>query len=447
MRWLKLVLFATLVALVAAPASAQSRRPYRGLFGGGFGDTEQSVVFSASVGTGYDTNAQRGTLDPSVAETETAPRRRSSTFTGGSAGLGYSLARGAFSLGASTGTSFSYYRSLPRPRINGYNASMSTSWRPTYRLSMSASERLSYGPFLGLGELPSVLDLTGPPVEFLQTDLVVEDRLASNTTAALTYSLSRNIGLSAGYGQTDDLWKNGLRDLSSRQGNVGLAYGRQIKKYFGFRVGYSYQGTQYRPTSADPTWNFSHGGDFGLSFGQNGGLALTRRLRLSFGAGLGSGRGLRPGDRVHYSVTGQAGLTRDIGRTWQASLQYSRGLGFNAFFEEPVLSDTLTAAFGGQISRRLQFSSSASASKGNVGFGRDENTNNLLRYAANAGLTCGLTRMVGVSLTYLYSQYDVGAGVVFPLGIDRVGDRHAVRASLSLWAPLFARARRPNATR
>ncbi len=111
-----------------------------------------------------------------------------------------------------------------------------------------------------------------------------------------------------------------MRDLASKQANVGISYGRQLKKYFGFRLGYSYQLSQYRGSDLDPQWVGTHGGDIGLNFGRNGALELNRRTRLSFGVGVGSGRGLRPGERLHYTVTGNAGLTRDVGRTFQASL-------------------------------------------------------------------------------------------------------------------------------
>src|SRR5688500_8910763 len=91
--------------LIAVPAAAQQprpARPYRGLFGGGMGDTEQVLTLTGSVGVGYDDNVladQSGTgglgTDPRIDQ--------SGTFQQMSGGLTYSLERTRVSLGASLG--------------------------------------------------------------------------------------------------------------------------------------------------------------------------------------------------------------------------------------------------------------------------------------------------------------------------------------------------------
>ena len=57
----RIILSVCVAALFAAstPAAAQAprpERPYRGLFGGGVGDVEQSLIWNGSTGGGYDDN-------------------------------------------------------------------------------------------------------------------------------------------------------------------------------------------------------------------------------------------------------------------------------------------------------------------------------------------------------------------------------------------------------
>ncbi len=106
------VLLACAGALViAAPAAAQlprPERPYRGLFGGGVGDTEQSLTLNVQLAGGYDDNifADQGAGGGGVPPSSTPPTNvvaQGGSYGQLSSGLTYSLARTRVSVGASAG--------------------------------------------------------------------------------------------------------------------------------------------------------------------------------------------------------------------------------------------------------------------------------------------------------------------------------------------------------
>ena len=78
-----------------------------------------------------------------------------------------------------------------------------------------------------------------------------------------------------------------------------------------------------------------HSFDVGIDFHKA--LSLSRRTTLSFGTGT---TAFADVNGTHIYATGNATLTRELGRTWFATAAYNRDVSFLSTFREPVLSIT-----------------------------------------------------------------------------------------------------------
>jgi hypothetical protein len=154
---------------------------------------------------------------------------------------------------------------------------------------------------------------------------------------------------------------------------------------------------------------------------------------------------LRDRQQTYFRLTGNAALTREIARSWAASLSYNRGMGFVERFREPFFTDTVTLGLDGMISRRLSFRSAAGAVTGDVGL--SSNANTFGSYFGSTGLNLGITRSVALGTDYNYYRYSFARADGLPTGIARQMGRHSARVYLSVWVPIVQRGRRTDASR
>jgi hypothetical protein len=103
-------------------------------------------------------------------------------------------------------------------------------------------------------------------------------------------------------------------------------------------------------------------------------------------------------------------------------------------FTQPFLSDAITGSFGGLLSRRARFTSSADYSIGSVGFAGQNNGYDSA--SVQAGLEYALTHHLALFGRYLYYRYHFDSGVVldprFVPTLDRQGLRIGLNASLPI---------------
>lgn len=218
-----------------------------------------------------------------------------------------------------------------------------------------------------------------------------------------------------------------------------------ITRHISVRGGYRFNASKEinAVDEADAPYVRTQGADVGIDYNRGGGLRLTRRTNVSFGVGLGSTVDTSGSQR--YFVTGNIDLVHEIGRTWSASVGYSRNMDFSTLFLEPMLSDNVFAGFGGLISSRLSFQSSIGYSASAVGFAGGEN-----RYDAAhglVGLQTGLTRYIALGVNYTYYYRSIGQALELPSGLTDHAESQAVNVFVSAWAPLYQRMRRPHGTR
>jgi len=437
----------TAVLAIAAPASAQiaqptlrSTRPARGLFGGGVGDVSQSLIFTASLGGGYD-KAEGGQIinGPGLAPIVSPPWVGSHVVA--MTALGYSLSLGRVHAGA-TFDAHGRFRDGQSNTFSGMGAGGNIGWDIASRTTLSASQgfsrqprnmQLFYGGAFDATSTPNtVFDLSGA------TSLA--DYTSSQTSVRFQQGITSRIALNAGYSYLTYFGSNNstMSDATTSTAALGLSY--SIAKGVYFRMGYGSTTARYGASSQPVRYN-GLVMDGGLVFDRA--LSLTRRTSVTFSTGLTGARD--DAGLVHYFVAGRGTLSYELGRSWTTAVNYRRGVDFDQTFGQPIVMDMVSAGISGDLNRRFQASAGVAGSWGSIGINAGASGYNA--YSASADLRTALTRQLGISLSYAYRHYFVDDQRSLPIGMQPSTDRHSIRATLDLWVPLFTRARRPDATR
>jgi opacity protein-like surface antigen len=422
------------VAVGVDDASAQGPRPgrpYRGLFGGGVGDFTQLLTVNGSVGTGWDNNLLADALGRETGVVNDLNSSHRGGLGTASASLNYSLNKERVSARASAGNTTRYYPSLGSDFVNRQYLFSGGSWNIGKGLAVGASA--SYQPY-SLGALyPGLIDpRTG--------DEIVDEDFASSSQHYAAYSgvmsfehrLSRRTTFSIdGTYHIRDSSFQGLRTVRS----AGAGISRSLTRDLSLRLGYRYYDAEYDGYGGRAA---NHVIDVGIDYAHA--LSISRRTQISFSTGTSADRSAVT-NQMRYRAIGSADLTHEIGRTWFASLGYSRGVRFIDSWPEPVFYDGATAQLSGLVTRRLQVFASLRAA-----FGKQEvfaDSSRFHTYYGNTGLSYALSRFINAGVTYAYYQHRFPNSFVLAPGYPSHVSRETVRVYISAWAPLFRRTGRP----
>jgi hypothetical protein len=148
---------------------------------------------------------------------------------------------------------------------------------------------------------------------------------------------------------------------------------------------------------------------------------------------------------TRFFAGGMVNFQYEIGRSWDLGLHFDRAVNFYQMLGQPTFYDTLNAEISGGIGRRVQISGGAGLIKGTIGV--VSGAPGYKAGNAGAGVRFGLSRNIGLSVNYAYYNYRYDSDAALPPGLLASMERQVVRVSLDVWAPLFERARRANATR
>lgn len=441
-RFIRSATVSAILVCVAVPAWAQRprpQRPYRGLFGGGVGATEQLLTATASLGGGFSDNlvvGLRGGGRPRVSDANTSFRGGSAQFSGS---LSYSLDLRRVTVNANAGTTASYFPSLGIGILRRDSARVNASAQLASWLSANAFA--SYRPFS-----LSPLFAADPEASPQDADAPVAD-LPSSLSNYITYGgglshrrqLSRRMSFTANY--TYRARESSFDEGRFQRQGAGAQLTYNVAKGLDVRAGYRYSVAQYpgKESGLD-----NHLIDAGVNFNRNLSLSLSRRTLVSFGTGMaGTTRENleetvpdRP-TQLQFRLIGNVSLIHEIGRTWSAGAQYNRSVRFDESWPEPISTDSVTAAVGGLIGRRVQSQSNIGTSRGRSGFDRTGGGFN--GYYATSRLGFGLNRYVNMGLLYMYYRQRIGQAVLLAPGFAGSLNRQAVNAYLTVWAPLFQR--------
>jgi hypothetical protein len=353
--------------------------------------------------------------------------------------------------GATVAASSRYYPSLPTTFVNGYVGSAGGSVHLFNTPDVTVHQNVSYRPYTFGRVLPVVAEEGIGLAEEPDLDLVSTERqyLVYSGGVGMSHGLSRRSSMNLQYNYLRRSSLGNDRWLFNQSASAG--YRLSLTQGLAFRTSYGYGVGRYEPNNRSVE---SHNIDVGFDYGRA--LSFSRRTTLSFGTGTaatGVSRSrtdletsvTRDGSRMRLHAAGHARLAHEIGRTWQASLAYQRGVRFVDEIDEPVVGGhSAVAALGGLFNRRLTFQSTVRA------FIRGEGVSSGRRfdmYLGSASLSLALSRYAGLGVVYAYYRYRFDNDLALPIELPRSLERQSIRAQLSVWAPLFQRVRRTNATR
>lgn len=410
---------------IAPPSRAE--RPYRGLFGGGVGETAQSLTFDGSFGAGT------GGTQPSMASgAENLALQGTGNLTT-SGNLDYSLNRGRFGINLSNTVLADYYQHpsgnkiLPRDIATaGFSLSLG---RTAVGVGMT---------YKNVPELSASDFFDGEPAEIIPLNQNVPLTFARysryGTTLDVSQPLTRRLRMGAGASHARGMIESRAWTISTYYGSVGYSIGKGLGAYVEYKDGGQRDDTPGAPSTLDRHPRTSFGIDFSKP------LSFSRRTTLSFTTGT-AGMHDRSLDEMRYQLVGSVSLNREIGRTWLASVTYARDVRQIESLGEPLLSDFVTVGLRGSISHRVQFGTRYGASSGQLGSSK-ESVSQTNTYFGSAQASVALTRLLGLTIDYAYYDYALPSHVLLGDATGASGKYQVVRTYLQLWLPLITQRKR-----
>jgi hypothetical protein len=292
-----------------------------------------------------------------------------------------------------------------------------------------ASQSVGFSPYYQFGAMPN-----GSPSELDETALAHGDfansgvsALTLSTDATMTQAIGRRTSLALSYYSQRTTFDQSNLDQMSLIGSVSLSH--RLSRYLSLRTGYGLRSARYPSANAETVR--VHALDLGLDYARA--LSLTRRTTLSFRSGSVA---TKVADGMAYVITGDAALTRMIGRTWNVRLGVKRDVNLLEGFTEPVLSNVLTTGIGGGLNRRMSVSSSVTVSSGTVGVA-NQTGSNYWNWTAGGAWRLTLSRRSALDAGYFYYGHRFEDGVVLPPGVLNQQIRQGLRVGLTWLIPVM----------
>lgn len=432
-------LLALVLCLFGASASAQTtppggiappsrpERPYRGLFGGGVGNTVQSLTFEGKVGGGFVENP--------LAEQGFAAARDPSTG-GGASGLGtakltYSMYRTRWGASADHMTLLDYYPQLGQNSVQDRHVMTAN----VYFMPAKSTRVAFVQNFKNFPEV-SYSDLFDPQLE--QGVLVNQDLGLSQvrytrygSSVEVTQKLSNRSRVNATLGYAHG--KVESREWIILTGSANLTH--SISKGIALSLGYQEGGQRdVNPGAVQEPRNRQPRIQAGIDINQP--LSISRRTKVAFSTGL-AGTQDRSLKQTTYHLIGAARVNREFGQTWVAGLTYNRGVRQLEPIGVALFSDSLTFLVQGSFSKRVQFQSHVGISNGRVG-----STGRLENQVGSMQVSVALTKQLAFETDYADYRYSATSGDLPPEAIGQRNSR-SLRMSLQVWLPLISRTKKP----
>jgi opacity protein-like surface antigen len=419
--------------------TARPERPYRGLFGNGGADARETLILNTSIGGGYDDNLLLDQPGGSAGDPRIAKSGGLGLFN---ASLAYNNNKDRGSIGAMAGASTRYYPTQDEdPYVGAYGAAVGGSYRYGTRSTLSVNQSVSYQPYTFATLFPLLIEpLPGQfPDQALDLATGKQEYLSLYSNARLSHAMSRRTTFVANYGfnvsetafTVLDAIDPGDMLFSGHNAYAGITYA--LSRDASMRAGYGYTDGSF---SNSTTRGRTHNIDVGIDYRKA--LSFSRRTTFSFSTGTAA---LTNGDRTNFQFIGSANLAHEIGRSWLANVAYDRSFNFVDTLLLPVFQDSLSASIGGLISRRVDFQSGVRAIVGTFGYDVSRASNTFDTFQAYAGISYAVTRFMQVGTNYSFYRYRFDDFAPLPLAVPRNVDRQSVRAQLNFWLPLMTRRR------
>jgi len=424
-----IVVAAVCVCAFAAAADAQTaERRVPQLFGRVPSHGDQQLNVSASSMGAYDDDViaalQSGSVDPRT--------QKSGTYNELATQVAYAKQGRRLLFGVSESSTLRYtpsLRDLSGMQHVGAIGLSGTLGKTRIRLNQT----LGYSPYYSFAPQQSLFELEPGRVPASVSGSVV------SRMDARTLGSSADISQPLGQRTTLQLTSS-LQDTDFRRDGSGLrseALGgrvvRNLTRDFGIVLGYGFQQGIYRTSPTDSRITTFHNLDLGIDYHRA--LSLTRRVAVNVTSGSTLVRGLDGSSQ--YRVIGDAKVTREIGRSWQAAAAYHRGVDLIDGFGEPFFQDSLIFSAGGTLNSRVSLSVAGGYAKGQLGMANSgAAVNNNDSYNASAHLRVALSRTLAFTSEYSLYRYQFDRATSLPLGLPAQLQRQGFRAGLELWLPL-----------
>jgi hypothetical protein len=250
--------------------------------------------------------------------------------------------------------------------------------------------------------------------------------VTSDTTAGVTWTLTRKSSFTAGY-RFDYVDADAVYHVHTMGANGSYQY--QKSRYMTLRAGYGFYRSQL-PGQAVPYYD-THNIDGGIGYRRP--LSFSRRSTLGFNVGSTL---ITDGARRDFYVTGDASLTHQLSQFWALTTIYNRSVSRMGGLASPYVTDLGSVSVGGLVTRRLSLAGSGSFSRGNTAVA-SQNAYDAAYATGRVGYS--ITRFIPVYAEYIYYFYrfdtSTGLAVNFPMNVNR----HGLRAGLSYSIPLVGR--------
>lgn len=439
-------------------------RPFRGIFGAPPSpDSPHSLILSGNLFAAYDDSEVDGLVNP---QTGLPWVQRTGHYYGADAGLtyGFNVDKTRFAMQGQTGARVNYYDANGRSRVlPTYRADVGFTARLTSSLSLGVQQTAAYlshynsalAPQLGGGMgggfgggfgggagmgggSGSGLGLFDDPSQ----DIFELKAVRSNSSVMLTNRFGRYLFASGAYHyrffevlDDSDVPTSRFFDYGSHMGSAAIMYARPMTRYATLQLGYDVKVTDGRSRTGEP--QVLHTINAGVNYSRA--LSFSRRTTFSFGTGSAIAANERDpvpdggNTRTQIRLTGNAALVHQIGQTWTAQLNYTRGFRTQDGFDDLFFTDAVNARFGGLVSRRLSFESLAAwtTSKVETRSGTHEGR------SASVRLEYALTSFAALYTQYLYHHYRFSDDVQIDGRLPRRLDRQGARLGLTVSIPLI----------
>jgi len=282
-----------------------------------------------------------------------------------------------------------------------------------------------YVPFYQLSViLPDQIQEAADDALLREADFVLftERAISTEAGAALARDFTPRTSLTGTYSIT----RISFTSRSERQiwQQTGARLTHHLGKGLALRLGYGYRVSKLSEQAQQQPERM-HDVDLGVDYSRA--LSFSRRTTLSFSTGSTIAATNSLVDKAAYRLflTGTAQIAHEMGRTWNATAAFRRGIDFATGFRDPLLSNTVSAGIGGSLHRRVRLTSFGYYSAGAVGL--ESNAPTYDSASGNARVTIGLARRVTVFGEYFYDRYHVSNGVVLPFALANSFNRNGVR--------------------
>ena len=338
------------------------------------------------------------------------------------------VGRASFGLSGQSVLRHAHDELTPMRQQGGFDFSF-TGGRQRFR----ASQSLGYTPYYQFGGITQVglMPLSESAQSYGDLANVELDAIAATTDVEWSRTISDRVGFAAMFTRRSTTFGQSELDMVTQ--SAGARLSRRMTRFASLRTGYTYRtGNTGFAGTLQPLRE--HDLDLGVDYSRP--VTASGRTTLSFG----SGSSLTPQDEgLAYRLTGDASVTRLIGRTWNARVGVNRSVQLLEGFAEPVLANIVNLALGGTLHRRVSLLSWGSMSAGTVGLTSTEG-NGYANWSAGGGLSVRVGQRGSFEAQYFIAGDEFENGVVLPPGLSHERrQRQGLRAGFSWRGPLVGR--------